>query len=683
MLAAPLHMEEVASVSSISDLDDALHLLENDEDLGRALRDLDLYLHNEDIPFQPPPASPTASDQHMADLFAQVNALLDEENPLLRHPVVEPEIVDIDRWQLNEEQELIDQFPELYEIIDLDDLLQVDQPIPRQLPVVNDIILPSALNANELWLQTLTALENDDDDLLRFINTQMTGTRNHRNWINWVRARNPDFLRQPQNQPEPMEAPRPEPVEENDPADGASIDIYHCKAGQTLTIAPPSKVSLLAPATFLPRSIKRIARRGLHIKINIPSHRQPFIEQPTMHLCNNMLLACEKVGILSRISKPTAFYSQSFLVPKPDNSARLITNFKHITRYLPKPHCPLPNFARLLPYFIHHNHVMIKIDLKSAFYAIPIAKHSRYITATSALRNGPFFVYNRLPMGLRQSPAVLQLIMNALKAEFEKRNKTACQIWIYLDDMLLVGPANQIHTAKIIWLTILNEANLDINAAKSILKPVTQLEFLGIVINTAEMTIAVSRSFQNTVKQARKLCVLMPIDRLDNKVLQIAQGLIAFMANVLRLPFAISSVQHPICDFIWTFLEKNDFKMPLKQADIKTSPKLLAADATVESLAILNLYTGASIATRIQPTPILLAEIQAVIMAALYAPKFTVIVTDNMATRYLGNFRRTNTYAPVLLLQTILAFKRQTLLWVPSKSNPADFPSRFVLPKKL
>lgn len=117
------------------------------------------------------------------------------------------------------------------------------------------------------------------------------------------------------------------------------------------------------------------------------------------------------------------------------------------------------------------------LDIKSAFWHIPVAKESRKYTAFSVLGRG-HFQFKRLPFGLTNSPATWQRFAdNIFGPELEPH------VFIYLDDIIIVTKTFEEHLKilKEIFKRI-RDAGLMLNKEKCKFCA-NELKYLGFVVN--------------------------------------------------------------------------------------------------------------------------------------------------------------------------------------------------------
>ena len=181
---------------------------------------------------------------------------------------------------------------------------------------------------------------------------------------------------------------------------------------------------------------------------------------------------------------PDQFVSSLFLVPKRDGNSRPVINLKDLNVFLQYDHFKMEGI-HLLRDILQPNDCLGKIDLKDAYFVIPIWRdHRKYL----------LFVWRQtllefacLPFGLAVAPRVFTKIM---KPVVSLLRRTGIRLIIYLDDILLMnasetGLQQDMHTAQY----LLENLGFVINLEKSCFQPTQQLEFLGFLVNTRNMTL--------------------------------------------------------------------------------------------------------------------------------------------------------------------------------------------------
>ena len=115
-----------------------------------------------------------------------------------------------------------------------------------------------------------------------------------------------------------------------------------------------------------------------------------------------------------------------------------------------------------------------KLDLRNAFFHMPLTQESKPLTAF--LTPDGLFQYNVLPMGLSSAPAAWQKFMVHALSQLDG-------VIVYMDDVCVFGPTQAEHDKRLkAVLHRLNELNLRLNVDKCSFN-VSEIEFLGHVIS--------------------------------------------------------------------------------------------------------------------------------------------------------------------------------------------------------
>lgn len=193
------------------------------------------------------------------------------------------------------------------------------------------------------------------------------------------------------------------------------------------------------------------------------------------------------IGAITKCS-PIAgqFISDIFLVPKKDGYMRFILNLKKFNKFVHAEHFKLEDI-RIAIKLLNKNDYMTTIDLKEAYFCIPIHKdHQKYLRF---YYNGILYGFTALPFGLSSSPyiftKILQPVMALLRAQGHKSVR-------YLDDILCIGNSKYSCLKNTCTtLRYLQDLGFVINAKKSNLEPKMSCKFLGFVLNSNLMIIEI------------------------------------------------------------------------------------------------------------------------------------------------------------------------------------------------
>ena len=141
---------------------------------------------------------------------------------------------------------------------------------------------------------------------------------------------------------------------------------------------------------------------------------------------------------------------------------------------------PIPHIQSMMDN-LYGSNIFSVLDLKSAYFNVPILKKDRHKTAI-IVKSG-CYEFNYLPIGLKSAPATfMRFIHEALHCQApELKDHTK----IYLDDILIHTPDTDLHKKileKVGLCQCLNKFNLGINLSKCVLGK-SSLNYLGFKIS--------------------------------------------------------------------------------------------------------------------------------------------------------------------------------------------------------
>jgi hypothetical protein len=201
-----------------------------------------------------------------------------------------------------------------------------------------------------------------------------------------------------------------------------------------------------------------------------PYHARPFpiprVHEQTLKMELERL--CQ-IGVLKKINH-SEWAAPTFIVPKKDGTVRFISDLREINkRILRKPY-PIPHIQDLLLKLEGFQYAT-SLDLNMGYYHIILSPFARKICTIVT----PFgkYEYQRLPMGLCNSPDIFQERMSDLMTGLEF-------VRAYIDDILVTTTSDwDDHLDKLDQvLTRLESAGLKINAKKSFFGR-SETEYLG------------------------------------------------------------------------------------------------------------------------------------------------------------------------------------------------------------
>lgn len=171
----------------------------------------------------------------------------------------------------------------------------------------------------------------------------------------------------------------------------------------------------------------------------------------------------------------SAWSSPILLVPKKDGSYRFCVDYRRLNAVTKKDAYPLPYISAILDQ-LRNAHFLSSIDIKSAYWQVPVAESSREYTAFTI--PGGLYQFKKMPFGLSNSPATFQrLIDNVLGADMQPF------VFVYLDDIIIISPDFESHLESLTKVfDRLISAGLTVNREKCQFC-LPQLKYLGYVVD--------------------------------------------------------------------------------------------------------------------------------------------------------------------------------------------------------
>ena len=196
----------------------------------------------------------------------------------------------------------------------------------------------------------------------------------------------------------------------------------------------------------------------------------PYIQQQINAEVDKML----ELGVIEPSKSPWS--SPVVMVKKPNNEYRFCIDFRKVNQVSKRDAYPLPYVSTILDR-LHSARVFSSIDIKSAYWQIPLAEESKEVTAFTVPGKG-LFHFRRMPFGLHTAPATWQRFVDTtLGADLEP------WAFIYLDDIIVATPDFATHSEVLRKVfERLVDAGLTVNREKcEFLK--TELRYLGHIVD--------------------------------------------------------------------------------------------------------------------------------------------------------------------------------------------------------
>lgn len=202
-----------------------------------------------------------------------------------------------------------------------------------------------------------------------------------------------------------------------------------------------------------------------------------------LKFCISKLLDFKAISVVEPCKHQ--FVSTIFVVPKSDGSGRFIINLKSLNEFLDSPHFKMEDH-RTVTKILERNDYLAKIDLKDAYYLIPVYEdHKKFLRFRF---QNTLYQFNCLPFGLSCAPRLFTKVIRPVVNHLRSRKNRSV---VFLDDFLLLGNSfNKCVENVNCTVELLTKLGLTINFQKSIFVPNQSIEYLGFLFNSAEQSVS-------------------------------------------------------------------------------------------------------------------------------------------------------------------------------------------------
>ena len=225
--------------------------------------------------------------------------------------------------------------------------------------------------------------------------------------------------------------------------------------------------------------------RGLELKFHSapplsylpPPRALPSNSQfPLIHTLIPKLLSR---GIIRKITSPQLlFFSQLFVVPKKDNSSRLIIDLSLLNKFLIIPTFKMETVAKIT-LSITEALWGCTLDITDAYFHLPLSWEFQMFFAF--VINNIIYVFQYLPFGLSPAPWAFSRVMKPIKGYLHKKK---IMIYSFLDDFCILHQTpSGLEEITTLVLQLLKKLGLQVNFRKSNLVPSQKVEYLGIIFH--------------------------------------------------------------------------------------------------------------------------------------------------------------------------------------------------------
>ena len=189
--------------------------------------------------------------------------------------------------------------------------------------------------------------------------------------------------------------------------------------------------------------------------------------------------------------------SDVFVRAKKDGTHRMILNLKNLNQHASKTHFKMDTLYTIIK-FVEKDCFMASIDLKDAYYSVPItASYRKYLKFSW---KGYLYQFTCLPNGLSCGPRKFTKLLKPVLSDLHLRGHISSG---YIDDLYLQGKTYKDCVLNVIDTVLqIDSLGLIAHPDKSVFEPFQQLVILGFVLNSVTMTVTLTREKALSLQRA-------------------------------------------------------------------------------------------------------------------------------------------------------------------------------------
>ena len=242
---------------------------------------------------------------------------------------------------------------------------------------------------------------------------------------------------------------------------------------------------------------------GMHIEFNqlpiqlVPCLNTHIADENQIHVDKEKSSLLDKKVIVPSPREHREFISPIFLRGKKDGSFRMVLNLKKLNRFVVYHHFKMDTIWSAVN-MMKPNCYMASIDLKDAYYSVPICQEQQKFL--KFIWKGKVYNFTCFPNGLALCPRKFTKHMKPAYCYLRQQGHFSVS---YIDDSYLQGDDYDDCLSNIIdTIKLLDKLGFVIHPSKSVFEPKQKITFLGFILDSVGMRITLTAERNDAIKQA-------------------------------------------------------------------------------------------------------------------------------------------------------------------------------------
>ena len=251
-----------------------------------------------------------------------------------------------------------------------------------------------------------------------------------------------------------------------------------------------------------------------------------------LHIVEEAISQLIQKGVVRKVPRIEGKYvSKIFLRPKADGSQRLILNLKKFNESVVYKHFKMDSIQTITK-LIEKDCYMAALDLKDAYYSIPVRKYDQKFLQFEW--NSTRYQFTCLPNGLSSAPRIFTKILKPVLATLHTMGHISTA---HIDDCYLQGKTcSQCLENVMDSIILLDSLGFVVHPTKSTLVPTQEIVTLGFQINSVKMTIRLTADKAISLKKDCKTLLMSDKPTLIREVARVIGKIVASFPGVMYGP---------------------------------------------------------------------------------------------------------------------------------------------------